>query len=148
MDFNTVYHGVNRESNPDSTPCPVLVPQDQRVLAAGDAEMHEGSDGRMYLLDLARAMPPEAPAHALTAADKVCCDSLRFHHYSLSLLMIDCFCHDQQSAHFALQAPGSSRTVFYRLFRPEYLQMRKVIALDVSLLCISLRVSLGLTFDS
>jgi len=31
------------------------------IYGAGDIEAHRGIDGRYYLLDLARAMPPEAP---------------------------------------------------------------------------------------
>ena len=33
----------------------------KRIHSAGDIELHMGSDGRMYLIDLARAFPPEDP---------------------------------------------------------------------------------------
>lgn len=54
------------------------------VCAAGDVEGHQGTDGRMYLLDLARTFPPES-----------CLDTPHL--------------------------PFQSRSIFFRLLRPELL---------------------------
>ena len=35
------------------------------MYACGDIEVHHGGDGRLYVLDCARLMPPEAPANLM-----------------------------------------------------------------------------------
>ena len=57
--------------------------------AAGDLEAHQGTDERIYLLDTARALPPEDP---------------------------------RATPHL----PSLGNSIFFRLLRPEFMQILKV----------------------
>jgi hypothetical protein len=71
-----------------------------------DLELHRGHDGRLYLLDAARALPPCTPAQVLLLI--VCC---------WLLLTFDCFF--VFSYHLS-QYQGVRGCNLFRLFRPEF----------------------------
>lgn len=60
----------------------------KEIYSAADVEVHEGKDGRLYMLDLARTFPPQSP------------DACR-------------------------HLPNHRGSIFFRMFRPEFLQIRK-----------------------
>jgi hypothetical protein len=45
-----------------------VLTSEHTIFSAGDCEGHRAADGRYYLLDLSRSMPPEGPATHLAPA--------------------------------------------------------------------------------
>jgi len=76
------------------------------ITGPGDIEGHLGTDGRYYLLDFARLMPPEAPLPE-SVPSPPCCDSLDLRPWA------DCVSSPSEDGQV------DSRGVFFRMLRPE-----------------------------
>jgi hypothetical protein len=81
------------------------------LFSAGDVEGHAASDNRMYLLDLARAFPPESPVD--------CLHLLPHQQVLIVILLSSCLCYAERMTVSPLQS------VLFRLLRPELLQRLK-----------------------